>query len=76
MAICAARSVTPCRRFAAIVLTISLTGPGLADLSAHVDFQALTMNTTSYGARAYGVVDQAVVSGRAGIDKRAAALRA
>ena len=52
-----------------------LTGPGLADLSAHVDLQALTMNATSYGARAYGAVDQGSFLVALGIVKRAAALR-
>ncbi len=52
-----------------------LTGPGLADLSAHVDFHTLAMNATSYGARAYGAVDQGSFLVALGIDKRAAALR-
>ena len=52
-----------------------LTGPGLADLSAHVDFEALTLNATSFGARAHGAVDQGSFLVALGIDKRAAALR-
>jgi SAM-dependent MidA family methyltransferase len=52
-----------------------LTGPGLADLSAHVDFQALAMNATSFGAHAHGAVDQGSFLVTLGIDKRATALR-
>jgi NADH dehydrogenase [ubiquinone] 1 alpha subcomplex assembly factor 7 len=52
-----------------------LTGPGLSDLSAHVDFEALTMSATSLGARAHGAVDQGSFLVTLGIDKRAAALR-
>ena len=52
-----------------------LMGPGLADLSAHVDFEALTMNATQFGARAYGAIDQGSFLLALGIDKRAAALR-
>lgn len=52
-----------------------LASPGLADVTAHVDFQALASAAESIGARAHGPVDQAVLLRRLGIEQRAANLR-
>jgi len=52
-----------------------LLSPGLADLTAHVDFQALASAAESIGARAHGPVDQATLLRRLGIEQRAANLK-
>src|SRR5262249_45655306 len=52
-----------------------LVGPGLADLSAHVDFQALASSAGSIGARVHGPVEQATLLRRLGIEQRAANLK-
>ena len=52
-----------------------LAAPGTVDLTAHVDFQALTLAGESMGARVHGPVEQAVFLRNLGIDARAAALR-
>jgi SAM-dependent MidA family methyltransferase len=52
-----------------------LVAPGLADLTAHVDFQALASTAESIGARVHGPVDQATLLRRLGIEQRAANLR-
>ena len=53
-----------------------LAAPGLADLTAHVDFQALGVAVSSMGARVHGPVTQAEFLERLGIMTRAAALMA
>jgi len=55
--------------------TDPLAVPGVVDLTAHVDFQALAQAAESMGARAHGPVEQAVFLRNLGIDTRAAALR-
>ncbi|HUI95312.1 MAG TPA: SAM-dependent methyltransferase [Xanthobacteraceae bacterium] len=52
-----------------------LLSPGLADLTAHVDFQALGSSAESIGARVHGPVDQATFLRRLGIEQRAANLK-
>jgi SAM-dependent MidA family methyltransferase len=52
-----------------------LLAPGLVDLTAHVDFQALAEAAESMGARAYGPVDQGEFLRRLGIESRALALK-
>jgi SAM-dependent MidA family methyltransferase len=52
-----------------------LAAPGLADLTAHVDFQALASTAESIGARVHGPVDQATLLRRLGIEQRAANLK-
>ena len=52
-----------------------LATPGLVDLTAHVDFQALAEAAESMGARAYGPVDQGEFLRRLGIESRAIALK-
>ena len=52
-----------------------LVAPGLADLTAHVDFQALTSTAESIGCRVHGPVDQATLLRRLGIEQRAANLK-
>ena len=52
-----------------------LVAPGLVDLTAHVDFQALADAAESMGARAYGPLDQAEFLHRLGIESRAIALK-
>jgi SAM-dependent MidA family methyltransferase len=52
-----------------------LVAPGLADLTAHVDFQALASTAESIGARVHGPVDQATFLRRLGIEQRAANLK-
>jgi NADH dehydrogenase [ubiquinone] 1 alpha subcomplex assembly factor 7 len=56
--------------------TDPLAEPGLADLTAHVDFEALASSARSAGARTHGPIEQAVFLRRIGIDTRAAALKA
>jgi SAM-dependent MidA family methyltransferase len=53
-----------------------LTSPGEADLTAHVDFQAMTTAAESMGARVHGPIEQGVFLKTLGIEKRAAALKA
>jgi NADH dehydrogenase [ubiquinone] 1 alpha subcomplex assembly factor 7 len=52
-----------------------LLSPGLIDLTAHVDFQALAEAAESMGARAYGPIDQGDFLRRLGIESRATALK-
>jgi SAM-dependent MidA family methyltransferase len=52
-----------------------LLAPGLIDLTAHVDFQALVDAAESMGARAYGPLDQGDFLRRLGIEQRAVALK-
>jgi SAM-dependent MidA family methyltransferase len=52
-----------------------LAAPGLADLTAHVDFQALASSAESIGCRVHGPVDQATFLRRLGIEQRAANLK-
>jgi NADH dehydrogenase [ubiquinone] 1 alpha subcomplex assembly factor 7 len=53
-----------------------LRSPGQADLTAHVDFEALAQSAESMGGRAHGPVSQRDWLRRIGIDQRAAALKA
>jgi len=53
-----------------------LISPGEVDLTAHVDFEAITLAAESMGARIHGPVDQTKLLRNLGIDKRAAALKA
>jgi NADH dehydrogenase [ubiquinone] 1 alpha subcomplex assembly factor 7 len=52
-----------------------LATPGMADITAHVDFQALADAAESMGAAVHGPVTQGVFLRRLGIDARTAALR-
>jgi NADH dehydrogenase [ubiquinone] 1 alpha subcomplex assembly factor 7 len=52
-----------------------LAAPGLADVTAHVDFQALGIAAESIGARVHGPVDQATLLRRLGIEQRAINLK-
>jgi SAM-dependent MidA family methyltransferase len=53
-----------------------LQAPGEADLTAHVDFEALAQSAESIGGRIHGPILQRDFLLRLGIDKRAAALKA
>lgn len=53
-----------------------LTTPGLADVTAHVDFEALATAAEACGARVHGPVTQGDFLRRIGIKTRAAALMA
>jgi SAM-dependent MidA family methyltransferase len=53
-----------------------LREPGRADLTAHVDFEALAQNAESIGGRIHGPILQRDLLLRLGIDKRAVALQA
>ncbi len=53
-----------------------LSAPGLTDLTAHVDFAALTQAAEAIGARVHGPVSQAQFLRQLGIEERAAALKA
>jgi SAM-dependent MidA family methyltransferase len=53
-----------------------LASPGLADLTAHVDFEALTRTAQRTGARVHGPVEQGTWLKRMGIEVRAAMLQA
>lgn len=55
--------------------TDPLTAPGLVDLTAHVDFQALAQAAESMGARVHGPADQGEFLRRLGIEARATALK-
>jgi NADH dehydrogenase [ubiquinone] 1 alpha subcomplex assembly factor 7 len=50
--------------------------PGLTDLTAHVDFEALAQAGRKTGARVHGPVDQGTFLKRLGIETRAATLQA
>jgi NADH dehydrogenase [ubiquinone] 1 alpha subcomplex assembly factor 7 len=56
--------------------TDPLRAPGMADLTAHVDFEALAQCAESMGARIHGPIRQRDLFLRLGIEKRAAALKA
>jgi SAM-dependent MidA family methyltransferase len=53
-----------------------LTMPGEADLTAHVDLEALRRALEAMGAVAFGPIEQALFLKRLGIDTRAETLRA
>jgi SAM-dependent MidA family methyltransferase len=53
-----------------------LTTPGEADLTAHVDFEALHRGFEAMGAIAFGPIEQALFLKRLGIDTRAETLKA
>jgi SAM-dependent MidA family methyltransferase len=53
-----------------------LLAPGLVDLTAHVDFQALAEAAEGMGARVQGPITQATFLRRLGIAQRAAVLKA
>ena len=55
--------------------TDPLRAPGTADLTAHVDFEALTQCAETMGARIHGPIRQRDLFLRLGIEKRAAALK-
>jgi NADH dehydrogenase [ubiquinone] 1 alpha subcomplex assembly factor 7 len=50
--------------------------PGLTDLTAHVDFEALGRAARGAGARVHGPIEQGTLLRRLGIEERAAALQA
>jgi NADH dehydrogenase [ubiquinone] 1 alpha subcomplex assembly factor 7 len=52
-----------------------LAAPGLADLTSHVDFQALAHAAESMGARSFGPVEQGAFLRRLGIINRADTLK-
>jgi NADH dehydrogenase [ubiquinone] 1 alpha subcomplex assembly factor 7 len=56
--------------------TDPLRAPGKADLTAHVDFEALAQCAESMGARIHGPIRQRDLFLRLGIETRAAALKA
>jgi NADH dehydrogenase [ubiquinone] 1 alpha subcomplex assembly factor 7 len=56
--------------------TDPLRAPGRADLTAHVDFEALALGAESMGARVHGPIRQRDLFLRLGIEQRAAALKA
>src|SRR6202011_3396262 len=56
--------------------TDPLKNPGQADVTAHVDFQALARAAQDLGARVHGPVAQGEFLKRLGIETRAAALKA
>ena len=56
--------------------TDPLRAPGEADLTAHVDFEALAQCAESMGARIHGPIRQRDLFLRLGIEQRAAALKA
>jgi SAM-dependent MidA family methyltransferase len=53
-----------------------LVAPGIVDLTAHVDFEALTHAAESMGVYAHGPLTQGEFLHRLGIEARAAALKA
>jgi NADH dehydrogenase [ubiquinone] 1 alpha subcomplex assembly factor 7 len=53
-----------------------LTAPGELDLTAHVDFRALTRAAEAMGATAFGPIEQSQFLRRLGIEQRAATLKA
>jgi SAM-dependent MidA family methyltransferase len=52
-----------------------LTAPGALDLTAHVDFQALSRAVESMGAKGFGPIEQSQFLRRLGIEQRAASLK-
>jgi NADH dehydrogenase [ubiquinone] 1 alpha subcomplex assembly factor 7 len=56
--------------------TDPLRAPGQADLTAHVDFEALAQSAESMGANIHGPIRQRDLFLRLGIERRAAALKA
>jgi len=54
--------------------TDPLTSPGLCDVTAHVDFQALARAVEDVGGRTHGPVEQGVFLRRLGIETRAVTL--
>jgi NADH dehydrogenase [ubiquinone] 1 alpha subcomplex assembly factor 7 len=56
--------------------TDPLRAPGMADLTAHVDFEGLAQCAETMGARIHGPIRQGDLFLRLGIEKRAAALKA
>jgi NADH dehydrogenase [ubiquinone] 1 alpha subcomplex assembly factor 7 len=52
-----------------------LRAPGLVDLTAHVDFEALAQAVESFGALTHGPVEQGEFLHRLGIESRAEALK-
>jgi SAM-dependent MidA family methyltransferase len=56
--------------------TDPLTSPGVVDLTAHVDFQALALDAETMGACIHGPIEQAEFLNRMGIDTRGQALKA
>jgi NADH dehydrogenase [ubiquinone] 1 alpha subcomplex assembly factor 7 len=56
--------------------TDPLRAPGMADLTAHVDFEALAQCAETMGARIHGPIRQRDLFLRLGIEKRAASLKA
>jgi NADH dehydrogenase [ubiquinone] 1 alpha subcomplex assembly factor 7 len=56
--------------------TDPLRAPGAADLTAHVDFEALAQCAETMGARIHGPIRQRDLFLRLGIEARAAALKA
>ncbi|MES2751777.1 MAG: SAM-dependent methyltransferase [Pseudomonadota bacterium] len=54
--------------------TNPLRNAGVADITAHVDFQALARAAEDIGARAHGAVEQGAFLNRLGIETRAMAL--
>jgi SAM-dependent MidA family methyltransferase len=52
-----------------------LSSPGMIDLTAHVDFEALAQAAESIGTVGYGPVDQGALLRRLGLDMRAVALK-
>jgi NADH dehydrogenase [ubiquinone] 1 alpha subcomplex assembly factor 7 len=52
-----------------------LLAPGMVDLTAHVDFQALAEAAESMGAHTYGPIEQGEFLRRLGIESRAVALK-
>jgi NADH dehydrogenase [ubiquinone] 1 alpha subcomplex assembly factor 7 len=56
--------------------TDPLHAPGMADLTAHVDFEALAQCAETMGACVHGPIRQRDLFVRLGIEKRAAALKA
>jgi NADH dehydrogenase [ubiquinone] 1 alpha subcomplex assembly factor 7 len=55
--------------------TDPLRAPGMADLTAHVDFEALVQCAEAMGARVHGPIPQRDLFLRLGIEQRAAALK-
>lgn len=53
-----------------------LTVPGELDLTAHVDFRAVTRAIEAMGARGFGPIEQSQFLRRLGIEQRAATLKA
>ena len=52
-----------------------LSAPGLADVTAHVDFQAIAAVAEGIGARVHGPIEQAMLLRRLGIEQRATNLK-